>query len=69
MIADCKRPIVAGRYQSQKSCPIRQAGRFLVLCWCRATAARLLMLIKPLTFFWRTLLAKNRHQGLEAKAS
>jgi hypothetical protein len=27
------------------------------------------MLIMPFTFFWRMLLAKNRHQGLEAKAS
>jgi hypothetical protein len=27
------------------------------------------MLIKPLTFFWRMLLAKKRHRGLEAKAS
>jgi hypothetical protein len=27
------------------------------------------MLIMPFTFFWRTLLAKKRRQGLVAKAS
>ena len=70
MIADCERPIVARMISISEPCPIRQAAG---ASWFYAGAAPrprdYQMLIMPFTFFWRMLLAKNRHQGLVAKAS